>query len=246
MLLRRVTKHVKDQNWIAVGIDFAIVVIGVFIGLQVANWSETRAQNQRELIYLERLDAEFEIVGNRLNQTIATSELARDSIRNLSQAHDQGEGAFSNGDTKSAVELLVGSVSAVVPARSPAVFNELVSNGELSIIRSADLRTALYEFDNLSDVAFKSWEGSETAVLPFRRLAFEMLDLNLDTIEAEIRAGELALSGELIPNSFFDNSDMQSELTLVFVYALNNSVFAEQQLQLVERIKDLIAKELDR
>ena len=119
MLLRRVTEHVKNQNWIAVGIDFAIVVIGVFIGLQVANWSETRAQYQRELTYLERLDAEFEIVENRLNQTIATSELARNSLRSLSQAHDQGAGAFSNGDAKSAVELLVGSVSAVVPARSP-------------------------------------------------------------------------------------------------------------------------------
>jgi hypothetical protein len=43
MLLRRVTKHVKDQNWFAVGIDFAIVVVGVFIGLQVANWNERRA-----------------------------------------------------------------------------------------------------------------------------------------------------------------------------------------------------------
>ena len=246
MLLRRVTEHVKNQNWIAVGIDFAIVVIGVFIGLQVANWSETRAQYQRELTYLERLDAEFEIVENRLNQTIATSELARNSLRSLSQAHDQGAGAFSNGDAKSAVELLVGSVSAVVPARSPAVFNELVSNGELSILRSAELRTALYEFDNLSDVAFKAWEGSENAVLPFRRLAFDILSLDLDKLEAEIRAGKLALSGDLIPNSFFDNSDMQSELTLVFVYNLNNGVFAEQQLQLVERIKELLAKELDR
>ena len=31
MLLRRITKHVKDQNWFAVFIDFLIVVVGVFI-----------------------------------------------------------------------------------------------------------------------------------------------------------------------------------------------------------------------
>lgn len=43
MLLRRITKHVKDQNWFAVGIDFVIVVIGVFIGIQVANWNDSRA-----------------------------------------------------------------------------------------------------------------------------------------------------------------------------------------------------------
>jgi hypothetical protein len=39
MLLRRITQHFKEQNWFAIGIDFFIVVIGVFIGLQVSNWN---------------------------------------------------------------------------------------------------------------------------------------------------------------------------------------------------------------
>ena len=43
MLLRRITDHVKSQNWFAVGIDFVIVVVGVFIGIQVSNWNEQRA-----------------------------------------------------------------------------------------------------------------------------------------------------------------------------------------------------------
>jgi len=34
MILRRLTKHVKDQNWFAVGLDFVIVVIGVFVGMR--------------------------------------------------------------------------------------------------------------------------------------------------------------------------------------------------------------------
>lgn len=33
MILRRLTKHVKDQNWFAVALDFLIVVVGVFIGI---------------------------------------------------------------------------------------------------------------------------------------------------------------------------------------------------------------------
>ena len=48
MLLRSITKHVRDQNWFAVFLDFVIVVVGVFIGLQVANWNEARVE-QREL-----------------------------------------------------------------------------------------------------------------------------------------------------------------------------------------------------
>ena len=47
MLLRRITKHVTDQNWFAVFIDFLIVVTGVFIGIQVANWNANMAVQAR-------------------------------------------------------------------------------------------------------------------------------------------------------------------------------------------------------
>ncbi len=48
MILRRVIEHVKAQNWTAVALDFVIVVVGVFIGIQVANWNEMRAANARK------------------------------------------------------------------------------------------------------------------------------------------------------------------------------------------------------
>ena len=47
MILRRLKAHVEKENWFAVFLDFCIVVLGVFIGLQVANWNETRANDRR-------------------------------------------------------------------------------------------------------------------------------------------------------------------------------------------------------
>jgi len=44
MFLRRIVDHLKTQNWTAIGLDLAIVVIGVFIGTQVSNWNEERLQ----------------------------------------------------------------------------------------------------------------------------------------------------------------------------------------------------------
>ena len=62
MLLRRVMQHVRDQNWLAVGIDFVIVVTGVFIGIQVANWNAERQLAAQERAYLVQL--RDEILGN--------------------------------------------------------------------------------------------------------------------------------------------------------------------------------------
>lgn len=59
MTLRRVTEHVREQNWTAVGIDFLIVVVGVFIGIQVSNWNETRSEIARERLLLGELRAEL-------------------------------------------------------------------------------------------------------------------------------------------------------------------------------------------
>ena len=49
MILRRITQHVRDQNWTAIAIDFVIVVTGVFLGIQLGNWNAeaTVAHEQR-------------------------------------------------------------------------------------------------------------------------------------------------------------------------------------------------------
>lgn len=60
MILRRLTEHVKAQNWFAVFLDFLIVVIGVFVGLQVQEWSSARSLDARERVFLQELAAEID------------------------------------------------------------------------------------------------------------------------------------------------------------------------------------------
>ena len=60
MLLHRVIEHVREQNWTAIGIDFVIVVIGVFVGIQVANWNASLADERRGRAYAARLAADLE------------------------------------------------------------------------------------------------------------------------------------------------------------------------------------------
>lgn len=47
MNLRRIIEHIKNQQWTAVAIDFVIVVVGVFVGIQVSNWNQARVTDQQ-------------------------------------------------------------------------------------------------------------------------------------------------------------------------------------------------------
>jgi len=55
VILRRVIDHVRAQNWFAVGLDFLIVVLGVFIGLQVQEWNEARSSRRQEGVLIAQL-----------------------------------------------------------------------------------------------------------------------------------------------------------------------------------------------
>lgn len=59
MILRRIKAHVENENWFAVGIDFIIVVVGVFLGIQIGNWNEARVSQVQEANYLEQLRDEI-------------------------------------------------------------------------------------------------------------------------------------------------------------------------------------------
>ncbi|HRX38735.1 MAG TPA: hypothetical protein P5072_04805, partial [Parvularculaceae bacterium] len=60
MILRRVIDHVKKQQWTAVFLDFIIVVVGVFIGIQVSNWNAARADRAQLDQQLTSLRIELE------------------------------------------------------------------------------------------------------------------------------------------------------------------------------------------
>ena len=48
MILRRFSQSLNQQNWTAIAIEFVLLVLGVFLGIQVANWNETRIE--RDLV----------------------------------------------------------------------------------------------------------------------------------------------------------------------------------------------------
>lgn len=55
MILRRIAHHLQQQQWTAVLIELAIVILGVFLGFQVSDWANERANRSAETRHLEEI-----------------------------------------------------------------------------------------------------------------------------------------------------------------------------------------------
>ena len=59
MILRRLSQSLKEQSWTAIVIEFVLLVVGVFLGIQVANWNQARIDRAENDQALARLVAEI-------------------------------------------------------------------------------------------------------------------------------------------------------------------------------------------
>ncbi len=59
MILHRLVASLRGQNWTSVAIELGIVVLGVFIGIQAANWNDARHERQETRQLLSQLEAEL-------------------------------------------------------------------------------------------------------------------------------------------------------------------------------------------
>ena len=165
MLLRRVIEHVKAQNWTAVALDFFIVVVGVFIGIQVANWNAARALDNRAQQSLIELGNDFTAIDSAAAELATFYEGLINDLEALVRAVDAGEIDPENMDVIKAA-LAYGDVFADPPPPS-GTFRDLESSGNLTLIRNRDLRLRLIEYDQSLDNIIASDANINTMLVPF-------------------------------------------------------------------------------
>ncbi|WP_290497874.1 hypothetical protein [Hyphomonas sp. UBA4494] len=145
MILRRLTKHVKDQNWFAVGLDFVIVVIGVFVGMQVSNWNDAhQTQSERQLIEM-RLLSDFVLMHEDVVRAAEGHEAVLESLHTLRRAIERGE-ALPEEDA--AIKHALGrGFSYQSSIHRSGTFLELLSSGRMDLIADEALRVELLRYD---------------------------------------------------------------------------------------------------
>ena len=216
MLLRRITEHVKAQNWTAVALDFIIVVVGVFMGIQLGNWNDTRSERFDTAVALERLHEDFDLILGQTERSLTRHEgfiKATARVLNGARTGDYVE--------ESLLDDLQRIADFSVPSGPSATYAELVASGRLKLIDNEELRRSLKSYDD-----YVTLVRSEYGIFT---------DSLTQTRDVLLRAQTLEVSG--VPNPDLDDVSRAIDVDRDL---LSNDHEIRNQLQIAYAVQDNI------
>ena len=144
MILGRLSQSIRKQDWFAVLIEFVVVVVGIFAGLQANDWAQERQDRRQEHAALERLFLEAEGAHELLNEYVQRTLRMNQLRRNAVQFADSNAPVPEN-----ELPLKIGiNTLAMFPPVIPVTvaYDELKSSGQMQLIQSAALRDQIAGF----------------------------------------------------------------------------------------------------
>lgn len=158
MILRRFSESLKQQNWAAIAIEFVLLVLGVFLGIQVANWNAEREASQKSVVFTERLKADLRDEDWTYQFLIAYH---REVLANANRAVDALDGKAALSDEA----LLVIAYRATQYRnrnQRGTTYDELISTGNIDLIRDLTLRDTAIRLYNLAILDNLTREGMQS------------------------------------------------------------------------------------
>jgi hypothetical protein len=249
MILQRISKNVISQNWFTVVVEFVIVVVGVFMGLQVQDWNEARKARIEEVGLLSRLYVE----------TRELLETQREELMGLRERADILMGVnpvlFSQEPLRVISELECGRILASHVFRRPPdelpVLDEMLSTGRFGILQDEDIKEHLRNYVLFRGRARAFYEEATNELFRLHSRFPDLIAIGRVPIEAGDVVDWNKLSGEGFRwNRVCDGEKMRASQAFLNEYVDNLSrigsmtQFTEQRQEHLEQLESALSARL--
>lgn len=145
MMLARVIGSVAEKNWSSVLLEFVVVVVGIFLGLQATEWYENRQARADETYYLELLQSQLDSEIGLLDEVLINASDSIDRIRNAYEALFADE--WSEDEYSQFRSDHVAIYSMHVETMRPSALRLLLDGGKIELIQSKAMQELIFDLD---------------------------------------------------------------------------------------------------
>lgn len=117
MRLRSLTKHLREQNWFAVGLDFIIVVLGVGMALAAGEWLSARSQKADLAVARLAINEELSTIYHNALERRALKECRIAQVRSIAEQLENMDEPWTGLPAYTNSSAILGSLDSVI--RSP-------------------------------------------------------------------------------------------------------------------------------
>jgi hypothetical protein len=144
MIFRRLKAHLEKENWFAVFVDFCIVVVGVFIGLQVSNWNDSAAEKAEEKQLLMQMQSDVAAAVTLKARWLSDMESHRVLLLEAVEAIQNKPGQETLSDAQ--CEAMWSSHLIFYPVAPLGSLDEVLTKGSLLTPRGQSVRPSLLRY----------------------------------------------------------------------------------------------------
>jgi hypothetical protein len=141
MILRSLANAIREQNWVSVTLEVAIVVVGIFIGLQVDDWNQRRLERESDqqalILFVDELES-------MLEESSADLIYVRRSMWDLTLGTEIALKCDASDAERSLLTAAIGNtLHWRVPDVRPSGLAEISNSGTLARIGNPELTSAV-------------------------------------------------------------------------------------------------------
>ncbi len=141
MIYNRLKSAIKRQDWFAVVLEIAIVVVGVVLAFQITAWESNQADLQKERELLKGLYAEFTANLELLDQTFGAHEASIGHAQQMLKWTGPEPIVFKEATIDSLLFLLITETPSYHPAMGE--MDAMLGSGQLGLIDDDNIRVAI-------------------------------------------------------------------------------------------------------
>lgn len=197
MILSRITKAIREQNWLAVAIEFVIVIAGVLVAFQISAWNELRQEHDRETGYIRDFKADVEADLSEIQQSLFFTRIRIAATNRILELALDEPHTWTLYDSPGFADL--------PPAPLPDDFRDDALMLAATAFRTIDPANGTWEMlQSTGDVAIMRDRELVSAIQSYRAHLISVVDLEqfargfLPGIDADRRANGIGL-GQAIP-----------------------------------------------
>ena len=227
MILSGMGTALRNQSWLTLVLELAVVVIGIFLGLQADSWNEARKDRVLEQQYLASLKADYQADIDELDESIALAKSRAQLGRVLISSIDKDR---VEGDPNEFIWAVYSSFLLNYPSYTRATINDLLSTGNLQLIQDINLKAAIAEY-------YTNIEYREQWKINWRESQIDMERTLPDLLDFDVReAGLLRYSGG--PNWITKEFQFDSSVAEKVLRRIVEHPRAKGQIENMTRIQD--------